>query len=89
MSTQQNKFQSNVSICSIYFCAATLNINDSHGLTIFSGVWFQPMHSNGEVGDEEELDFYLESTNDISWDDDNMLSDRNPSSEVKTCPVKY
>lgn len=79
MSTQQNKFQSNVFICSpIYFFAATLNINDSHGLTIFSGVWLlQPMQSSGEVGDEGELDFHLEPTS------DNMFLDRNPSSEVK------
>jgi hypothetical protein len=33
-----------------------------------------------EVGDEEELDFYVEATDDISWDDDNILPARNPSS---------
>ena len=37
-----------------------------------------------EVGDEEEMDFHLEATDDISWDDDNILPARYPSSlEVK------
>jgi len=33
-----------------------------------------------KVGDEEELDFHLEPTDDISWDDDNILSAQNPLS---------
>jgi len=41
----------------------------------------QHLIGKGKVGDEEELDFHLEPTNDISWDDDNM-SDQNPSLEA-------
>ena len=40
----------------------------------------QHLIGKGKVGDEEELDFYVEATDDISWDDDNILPARNPSS---------
>ncbi|KAG2569815.1 hypothetical protein PVAP13_7NG441833 [Panicum virgatum] len=38
------------------------------------------VQSGSEVGHEEELDFHLEATDDISWDDDNILPARYPSS---------
>jgi hypothetical protein len=40
------------------------------------------MDSTIEVEHEEELDFHLEVIEDINSEDDSMMSNQNPSSEV-------